>query len=151
MANAINLIDGLDGLAAGIVAIAAGTFFLYAMQLGRRSTCSCRATSAPLVAVIVARAVRRLPAPQLPPGPDLHGRRRRAAARAADGGVDDGRRRPHRPQSFSGQTFFFFAPLFIPLVILGVPILDTLFAIVRRASAAQGRRRPPTRTTCTTA
>ena len=30
MANAINLIDGLDGLAAGIVAIAAGAFFLYA-------------------------------------------------------------------------------------------------------------------------
>ena len=34
MANAINLIDGLDGLAGGIVAIAAGTFFLYATQLG---------------------------------------------------------------------------------------------------------------------
>ena len=33
----------------------------------------------------------------------------------------------------SGQTFFFFAPVFIPLVILGVPILDTAFAIVRRA------------------
>ena len=34
---------------------------------------------------------------------------------------------------FSGQAFFFFAPIFIPLVILGVPILDTLFAIARRA------------------
>ncbi len=33
MANAINLIDGLDGLAAGIVAIAAGSFFLYSEQL----------------------------------------------------------------------------------------------------------------------
>ena len=33
MANAINLIDGLDGLAAGIVAIAAGTFFLYSERL----------------------------------------------------------------------------------------------------------------------
>jgi UDP-GlcNAc:undecaprenyl-phosphate GlcNAc-1-phosphate transferase len=33
MANAINLIDGLDGLAAGIVAIASGTFFLYAVRL----------------------------------------------------------------------------------------------------------------------
>ena len=32
----------------------------------------------------------------------------------------------------SGQTFFFFAPVFIPLVILGVPILDTAFAILRR-------------------
>src|SRR5688572_8482184 len=33
MANAVNLIDGLDGLAAGIVAIASGAFFLYADQL----------------------------------------------------------------------------------------------------------------------
>ena len=39
---------------------------------------------------------------------------------------------------FSGQTFFFFAPLFIPFFILGVPILDTLFAIVRRATRRSG-------------
>ena len=38
----------------------------------------------------------------------------------------------------SAQTYFFIAPLFIPLFILGVPILDTLFAIVRRASRRQG-------------
>jgi UDP-GlcNAc:undecaprenyl-phosphate/decaprenyl-phosphate GlcNAc-1-phosphate transferase len=41
MTNAINLIDGLDGLAAGIVAIAAGTFFLYSQrldELGRLAT-----------------------------------------------------------------------------------------------------------------
>ena len=31
-----------------------------------------------------------------------------------------------------------YAPLFIPLVILGVPILDTLFAIVRRARKGGG-------------
>jgi UDP-GlcNAc:undecaprenyl-phosphate GlcNAc-1-phosphate transferase len=40
-------------------------------------------------------------------------------------------------QDFVGQTFFFFAPLVIPLLILGVPILDTIFAIVRRASKRQ--------------
>ena len=33
IANAINLIDGLDGLAAGIVAIGAGSFFLYSNKL----------------------------------------------------------------------------------------------------------------------
>ncbi|HTN99221.1 MAG TPA: MraY family glycosyltransferase, partial [Microthrixaceae bacterium] len=33
MANAVNLIDGLDGLAAGIVAIGAGSFFLYGWRL----------------------------------------------------------------------------------------------------------------------
>ena len=33
MTQAINLIDGLDGLAAGIVAIGAGAFFLYSNRL----------------------------------------------------------------------------------------------------------------------
>ena len=42
------------------------------------------------------------------------------------------------PDSASGSTFFFFAPLFIPFVILGVPILDTAFSIVRRASKRTG-------------
>jgi UDP-GlcNAc:undecaprenyl-phosphate/decaprenyl-phosphate GlcNAc-1-phosphate transferase len=37
-----------------------------------------------------------------------------------------------------GQTFFFFAPLLIPLVILGVPLFDVAFAIVRRTTRRQG-------------
>ena len=37
-------------------------------------------------------------------------------------------------QAFIGQTFFFLAPLVIPLLILGVPLLDLAFAIVRRAT-----------------
>ncbi|MBA2437275.1 MAG: undecaprenyl/decaprenyl-phosphate alpha-N-acetylglucosaminyl 1-phosphate transferase, partial [Acidimicrobiia bacterium] len=41
-------------------------------------------------------------------------------------------------EGFSGQTFFFFAPLFIPFFILGVPIFDMAFAIVRRASRRSG-------------
>jgi UDP-GlcNAc:undecaprenyl-phosphate GlcNAc-1-phosphate transferase len=53
-----------------------------------------------------------------------------AAATIAVGGNSD--------TPFSGQTFFFFAPLFIPLVILGVPIFDTAFSIVRRASRGTG-------------
>ena len=52
--------------------------------------------------------------------------------------VVGGRADPSTQQDFTGQTFFFFAPLFIPLFILGVPILDTLFAILRRASRRQG-------------
>jgi len=36
--------------------------------------------------------------------------------------------------AFSGQSFFFFAPVFIPVVILGVPLFDLVFAVVRRAA-----------------
>jgi UDP-GlcNAc:undecaprenyl-phosphate GlcNAc-1-phosphate transferase len=37
-----------------------------------------------------------------------------------------------------GQTYFFFVPLFVPFVILGVPIVDTVFAIVRRTIRRTG-------------
>jgi UDP-GlcNAc:undecaprenyl-phosphate GlcNAc-1-phosphate transferase len=36
-------------------------------------------------------------------------------------------------QPFSGQTYFFYAPIFIPFFVMGVPILDTAFSIVRRS------------------
>jgi UDP-GlcNAc:undecaprenyl-phosphate GlcNAc-1-phosphate transferase len=56
--------------------------------------------------------------------------------------VVGGRADPSGPRQLPGQTFFFLAPLFIPLFILGVPILDTLFAIVRRARRGQGLATP---------
>ena len=88
-------------------------------------------TSAPLVAIIAVGVCVGLPAAQLQPGADHHGRRRRDVPRAAARGDDDHGRRPHR-HPFSGNTYFFFAPLLIPLVILGVPIVDTAFSFVRR-------------------
>jgi UDP-GlcNAc:undecaprenyl-phosphate GlcNAc-1-phosphate transferase len=41
-------------------------------------------------------------------------------------------------QAFSGQTYFFLAPLAIPLIILGVPVFDVAFAIARRLINRQG-------------
>jgi UDP-GlcNAc:undecaprenyl-phosphate GlcNAc-1-phosphate transferase len=41
-------------------------------------------------------------------------------------------------QTFSGQVYFFFAPLFIPFFVMGVPIIDTAFAIIRRARKRVG-------------
>src|SRR5262249_44389099 len=52
MCNAINFIDGLDGLAAGIVAIAAATFFLYSRQLVHEGALP-SGNIGPLVAVLV--------------------------------------------------------------------------------------------------
>ena len=39
--------------------------------------------------------------------------------------------------AFSGNTYFFFAPLAIPVIILGVPILDVVFSFVRRLMKRQ--------------
>ena len=52
MANAINLIDGLDGLAAGIVAIASGSFFLYGQRLDQLGLLAAP-NIGPLIAIIV--------------------------------------------------------------------------------------------------
>jgi UDP-GlcNAc:undecaprenyl-phosphate GlcNAc-1-phosphate transferase len=55
---------------------------------------------------------------------------------AASTSVVGGRSDPN--EGFSGQTYFFLAPLVIPIVILGVPILDFLYAVIRRAAGRSG-------------
>src|SRR6202789_3464728 len=42
----------------------------------------------------------------------------------------------------SGVTFFFFAPLLIPVFILGVPLIDAVWAFVRRTVSGQGFHTP---------
>ena len=82
--NAVNLIDGLDGLAAGVVAIASGALAVYGlrlMQLGNLPPDNI----GPLIAVITCGICLGFLPSQLPSGQDLHGRRRRAVARPADG------------------------------------------------------------------
>ena len=117
MANAVNLIDGLDGLAAGIVAIAAGAFFLYSHQLFSAGTIGAD-NSGPLVAVIsLGLCVGFLPHNFHPArifmgdaGAMLLGLLMAASTMSVVGQTD---------QDFSGRTYFFFAPLFIPFFILG--------------------------------
>ena len=131
MANAINFIDGLDGLAGGIMAIAAATFFLYANQLEHAGVLQ-EGNIGPLIAILVlGMCLGFLPWNVHPAkifmgdgGALLLGLLMAASTMVVGGRTD---------QPFSGQTFFFFAPVLIPLVILGVPIFDTAWAIVRRA------------------
>lgn len=138
MTQAINLIDGLDGLAAGIVGIASLAFFLYAHRLGDLSLLPERNVG-PLVAVITAGLCAGFLPHNFNPARIFMGDSGAfllGLLLAVSTSVVGGRADPHT-QDFVGQTFFFFAPLVIPLLILAVPILDTLFAIVRRASKRQ--------------
>ena len=136
MANAINLIDGLDGLAAGITGIAAGAFFLYGIRLEQVDVLAA-GNVGPLVAVItLGICVGFLPHNFHPArifmgdaGALLLGLLMAASTMAVGASTD---------AEYVGSTFFFFAPLVIPLVILGVPILDTAFAIIRRATRRSG-------------
>ena len=139
MTQAVNLIDGLDGLAAGIVAIASASFFVYSKHLENLSLLS-EPNIGPLIAIItVGVCVGFLPF-------NFNG----ATIFMGDSGayllgflvavstsVVGGRADP-TTQAFSGQTYFFLAPLAIPLIILGVPVLDVAFAIARRLINRQG-------------
>lgn len=136
MANAVNLIDGLDGLAAGIVAIASGAFFLYGWRLLEVGVLDA-SNVGPLIAVVTAGACLGFLPFNFNPASIFMGDSGAlmlgvllAASTMAVGGQSD--------DPFSGQAWFFFAPLVIPLLILGVPLLDTLLAIVRRASRRTG-------------
>jgi UDP-GlcNAc:undecaprenyl-phosphate GlcNAc-1-phosphate transferase len=138
MANAVNLIDGLDGLAAGIVAIAAGAFFLYGHRL---MTAELRIIEpeniSPLVAIITAGICLGFLPHNFHParifmgdGGALMLGGLMAAATMLVGG--------QATAESSGQVFFFFAPLLIPFIVMGVPIIDTAFAIVRRTRRRTG-------------
>jgi UDP-GlcNAc:undecaprenyl-phosphate GlcNAc-1-phosphate transferase len=137
MAQAVNLIDGLDGLAAGVVGIAAGAMLMFAEHLDNAD----RVIGDDNIGAVVAACVVGVCLGFLPwnfsPARIFMGDAGAltlglwmATATIAIGGNTDAEVR--------GQTFFFFAPLFLPLVILGVPILDTAWSLVRRARSRAG-------------
>jgi UDP-GlcNAc:undecaprenyl-phosphate GlcNAc-1-phosphate transferase len=136
MSTAINYVDGLDGLAAGIVAIGAGALLLYCERLNDVGVIGPDNVGPVIAACVLGACLGFLPHNVHPAkifmgdaGALLLGLLMAAATIAVGGNTDT---------PFSGQTFFFFAPLFIPLVILGVPIIDTAFSIVRRARKGAG-------------
>ncbi|MGH9017168.1 MAG: glycosyltransferase family 4 protein [Acidimicrobiales bacterium] len=133
--NAVNLIDGLDGLATGIVAIASGALAVYGLRLMDQGQLS-PDNLGPLIAVIAFGVCIGFLPHNFHPARAFMGDAGAlflgllmAAATMVIGG---------RQPEGSGQTYFFFAPLFIPLFILGVPIADMAFAFVRRAAKGQG-------------
>jgi UDP-GlcNAc:undecaprenyl-phosphate GlcNAc-1-phosphate transferase len=139
MTQAINLIDGLDGLAAGIVAIAAAAFFVYSRNLGVNGLLS-EPNIGPLVAIItVGICVGFLPFNFNPAKIFMgdSGALLLGLLVAVSTSVVGGRANPDTT-NISGQTYFFLAPLFIPILVLGVPILDVIFAIIRRTRSGVG-------------
>ena len=140
MSQAVNLIDGLDGLAAGIVAIAAASFFLYSRRLDDLGALA-QPNIGPLIAIIALGVCVGFLPHNFNPAKIFMGDSGAlflGLLMAVSTSVVGGRADPNSETYTPGQTYFFLAPLFIPLFILGVPILDTLFAIIRRAVNRQG-------------
>jgi UDP-GlcNAc:undecaprenyl-phosphate GlcNAc-1-phosphate transferase len=141
MINAVNLIDGLDGLAAGVTAIAAVTFFAYAFQTAPASEIYSGLPSPASLfsAVVVGAAVGFLPHNFHPArifmgdsGSMLLGL---VLAAATISGVG----RTVAPTNTDLAALAI--PVAIPLLVLAVPFTDVVLAIIRRLR----RGRPVTR------
>ncbi|HJR46351.1 MAG TPA: MraY family glycosyltransferase [Actinomycetota bacterium] len=142
MINAVNLIDGLDGLAAGLVAIAASAFFVYTFQLSlnQGSSAAVFFAPAPLLAMALVGATLGFLRYNFHPARIFMGDSGSMLLGLVLGGAtvagisNSSAFGPSLDLGASGsQVFLAYSPLVIPLLVLALPIVDAMFAIVRRA------------------
>lgn len=137
--NAVNFIDGLDGLVAGVAIIANGVFFIYSYLLARVIGETEYFNLASLItAVLIGACVGFLPLNWHPAklfmgdsGALLVGMLMATSAISVTGTID--------PISLgSGRSLAgAFIPILLPLAILLIPILDFVLAITRRLRAGK--------------
>jgi UDP-GlcNAc:undecaprenyl-phosphate/decaprenyl-phosphate GlcNAc-1-phosphate transferase len=140
MINAVNLVDGLDGLAAGIVAIAGASFFVYMYRLIGEGGLGI-VTAAPLISIIVVGATLGFLRHNFYParifmgdsGAMLLGLVLGAATVAGIGRALDPSTLIDASATDASNIFLAYFPLLIPLSVLAIPLLDSVFAIIRRA------------------
>ena len=124
LTNAINLIDGLDGLAAGVCAIASGTLTILAVMLGQTQV-------AVIWAIVCGSCLGFLPHNFNP-----------ARIIMGDGGayfLGFMMACVSVVGAFKTQAAI---ALVIPVIALGIPIFDTTFAVARRISSRQAAFTP---------
>ncbi|MGH3708942.1 MAG: glycosyltransferase family 4 protein [Pseudonocardiaceae bacterium] len=138
LVNAMNFIDGLDGLAAGIGLIAAVAIGAFTLQLLHRSGGSVSVYPPTLIAALVAGACLGFLPHNFQParifmgdsGAMLIGLMLAAASTSASGKVD--------PGSYGAtDVLALFSPLLVVAAVLFVPLLDLLLAVVRRTRAGR--------------
>ena len=145
MINAVNLIDGLDGLAAGVVAIAAAAFFIYAFRgdpitgvPSVKGFFSVQPSAAGLFSVLVAGAALGFLPHNFNPAKIFMGDSGSmllglVLAAATISGVGRTGESPTNTELAALAI-----PVLIPLLVLAVPFTDVVWAIARRLR----RRRP---------
>ncbi|MGW3330929.1 MraY family glycosyltransferase [Streptomyces rubiginosohelvolus] len=140
--NAVNFVDGLDGLAAGMVCIASAAFFLYAYRLWMGYGIEAAAPATLFSAILMGMCLGFLPHNMHPArifmgdsGSMLIGLVLAAGAISITGQVDPDNMRLFFEGSERGAThamFPVFIPLLLPLTIIAIPAADLILAIVRR-------------------
>lgn len=136
--NAVNFIDGLDGLVAGVVLIGTGVFFAYSYLLAQQTSPTNYFNLASLLsAIVIGMCLGFLPYNwhrakifMGDSGAMLLGLLMSTSALTVTGQID--------PHSFShGELIPAFIPLILPLAILILPLLDFSLAVVRRLRAGK--------------
>ncbi|MDR0504917.1 MAG: undecaprenyl/decaprenyl-phosphate alpha-N-acetylglucosaminyl 1-phosphate transferase [Bifidobacteriaceae bacterium] len=130
--NAVNFVDGLDGLAAGLVAIGGGAFFVYTYLLSVESKAQTYASLAALIlSVMVGAAVGFLPHNWHPAkifmgdsGSYMLGLLFAAGTIAVTGQID--------PAANPRQALPAFLPILLPLGVLALPLIDFGWSALRR-------------------
>ncbi|MFD5628182.1 MULTISPECIES: MraY family glycosyltransferase [unclassified Streptomyces] len=144
--NAVNFVDGLDGLAAGVVCIASAAFFLYAYRIWYSYGIEAAAPATLFAAILMGMCLGFLPHNMHPArifmgdsGSMLIGLVLAGGAISITGQID-----PDVMNLFSGserntvhQTVPVFIPLLLPLTIIAIPAADLVLAIVRRTWRGQ--------------
>ncbi|MGW7050833.1 MraY family glycosyltransferase [Streptomyces sp. NPDC054887] len=140
--NAVNFVDGLDGLAAGMVCIASAAFFMYAYRIWYGYGIEEAAPATLFAAILMGMCMGFLPHNMHPArifmgdsGSMLIGLVLAAGAISVTGQVD-----PDAMKLFPGAStrdvthamLPVFIPLLLPLTIIAIPVADLLLAIVRR-------------------
>ncbi|KJK59905.1 MraY family glycosyltransferase [Saccharothrix sp. ST-888] len=146
MVNAVNFIDGLDGLAAGMVCIAATAFFIYSYRLWYGYGINDAAPAVLFSAVLIGMCLGFLPHNLHPArifmgdsGSMMLGLMLAVAAISITGRVD--------PDLITDQTGSqtttvhelvpIYIPLLLPLTVIALPLADLLLAVVRRTWAGK--------------
>jgi UDP-GlcNAc:undecaprenyl-phosphate/decaprenyl-phosphate GlcNAc-1-phosphate transferase len=132
MINAINLVDGLDGLAAGIVAIAATSFFVYTYQLDLSEDVYLAPTG-PLFAIGIAGASLGFLRHNFHPARIFMGDSGAMPLGLVLGSATVSGVGAVASDLGASEVLLGYFPLLIPLAVLALPIADALLAIVRRA------------------
>ena len=136
--NAVNFVDGLDGLAAGVVGIGAAAFFLYCYALTADNNLTLATTGALLSAALAGACAGFLPHNFHPArlfmgdsGSMLIGLVLSASALTLTGQFSG------MPGSEGNSLFVTVLPVLLPISLLMVPIVDLVLAVVRRTRAGR--------------
>ncbi|MGH2734169.1 MAG: glycosyltransferase family 4 protein [Actinomycetota bacterium] len=133
MINAVNLVDGLDGLAAGIVSIAAAAFFVYSFRLESQGYLQASIASAPLIAIVIAGASLGFLRHNFYPARIFMGDSGAMLLGLMLGGATVAGVGTQGVPGSTSDVFLAYFPLLIPLAVIAIPLLDVSFAVVRRA------------------